>query len=72
MKDKSELLFCPTCLKRKARRVVIEVPMPLPNGETFISRRSIRRCDRCGEEWENTHDGDWRPAYYAALKDARP
>lgn len=52
--------------------MTIDVPMPLPDGKTYVSRRSIRRCERCGAEWENTQDGDWRPAYYAAIKEAKP
>ena len=68
----SDGLLCLSCLHKKARRVVIEVPMPLPDGKTYVSRQSIRRCERCGAEWENTQDGDWRPAYYAALKEAKP
>jgi hypothetical protein len=68
----SDGLLCLSCLHKKARRAVIEVPMPLPNGTTHVSRRSVRKCDRCGAEWENSKDGDWRPAYYAARKDATP
>jgi hypothetical protein len=67
----SDGLLCLSCLHKSARRAVIEVPMPLPNGTTHVSRRSVRKCDGCGEQWENTQDGDWRPEYFDALRRAK-
>jgi len=68
----TKLLLCLSCLHKRARRMTIDVPMPLPDNTTYVSRRSVRRCERCGAEWENTQDGDWRPAYFAAIKEAKP
>jgi hypothetical protein len=68
----TKVLLCLSCLHKTARRMTIDVPMPLPDNTTYVSRRSVRRCERCGAEWENTQDGDWRPAYFAAIKEAKP
>ena len=65
-------MICPNCESQRLRKMIKFVRMELPNGGVHMSERRVRHCDECNETWENTRDGDWRPAYYAAMKEAKP
>lgn len=47
---------------------LVYVTGELGNKIVLLCRKPVRVCCGCGAEFENTQDGDWRAAAYAAMK----